>query len=307
MTDSFRAPRVLGVGFTYLPALPRAFYHEAPIDFMEVAPEELCRERRALGRSALTLVPRLLAEAREACAGRPIVVHGVELSIGSAHGWNQAYVDMLDAFCAEWPFEWHSEHLSFQTVPGTGGEDVAVGMPLPLPFTEEAASLVGERARRLLARYGVPFLLENPAHYLSEVYCDPGLGDESAFMARVLDRGGCGQLLDLHNLHCNAVNHGFDARSALARLPLERVVEIHVAGGAWRDGFLMDSHSDRVPAEVWDLLDFVLPRTPNLAGVVYEVLPETSGHLDAATVAGELERVRRALGAAARGGTHAVA
>ena len=180
-------------------------------------------------------------------------------------------------------------------------------MPLPLPFTEEAASLVGERARRLLARYGVPFLLENPAHYLSEVYCDPGLGDESAFMARVLDRGGCGQLLDLHNLHCNAVNHGFDARSALARLPLERVVEIHVAGGAWRDGFLMDSHSDRVPAEVWDLLDFVLPRTPNLAGVVYEVLPETSGHLDAATVAGELERVRRALGAAARGGMHAVA
>jgi uncharacterized protein (UPF0276 family) len=295
MSDSFRAPRVLGVGFPYLPALPPAFYRDVPLDFVEITPEELCREQRALGKSVLSLSPRLLAEAREAWDARPIVVHGVELSIGSAHGWNAAYLELLDALYAVWPFEWHSEHLGFQTVLGKDGKVTPVGVPMPMPFTEEAANLVGARARELQERYGVPFLLENPAHYLPEVYCEAGLADESAFMARVLARGGCGQLLDLHNVHCNAVNHGFDAFLAVGRLPLERVVEIHLAGGAWRDGFRMDSHSDRVPEEVWELFDFVLPRVPNLAGVVYEVLPETSSHLSCQVIAGELERLHEVL------------
>ena len=290
MTSFFRAPRVLGVGFPYAPAIPSSFYEQAPLDFIEITPEELCRERRAPGRSTLALVPRFVEEARAACASRPIVVHGVELSIGSACGWNEAYLDLLDQLFAVWPFAWHSEHLAYQTAPDAAGRPTAVGVPMPLPFTEEAAELVAERAARLLARYPVPFLLENPAHYLSTLFAEPSFPDEAAFINRITERSGCGQLLDLHNLYCNAMNLGQDPFMALGRLRLERVVEIHVAGGTWRSGFLMDSHAERVPEAVWEMLDYTLPRAPNVAGLVYETLDETSAHLSLEARARELER-----------------
>ena len=285
--------QVLGVGFPYIRSLPATLYAgDGPLDFVELTPEELCRERRTGGRIVFDLVPRELENARAVCGDQPIVVHGVELSIGSADGWNHAYVDMLDELAVRWPFQWHSEHLGFQTISTAEGTMRDVGVPLPLPLTEEAVTLVAERARYLAARYGVPFLLENAAHYLPRLPSDTFVADEAAFMQRIVRRSGCGQLLDLHNLYCNALNQGFDPFEMVARFPLDEVVEIHVAGGASRDGFWMDSHSDRVPHTVWELLDAALPRCPRIAGVVYEILEETASHLPVDAIEGELATLR---------------
>jgi len=57
--------------------------------------------------------------------------------------------------------------------------------------------------------------------------------DEPAWLAHAVAATGGELLLDLHNLHANAVNFGFDAHAALARLPLSRVRFVHVAGGGW--------------------------------------------------------------------------
>ena len=43
-------------------------------------------------------------------------------------------------------------------------------------------------------------------------------------------KSGGGLLLDVNNVFVNAQNHGFDARKFIDRLPLERVVQLHVAG-----------------------------------------------------------------------------
>jgi uncharacterized protein (UPF0276 family) len=73
-------------------------------------------------------------------------------------------------------------------------------------------------------------------------------------------------------LYCNAVNHGFDAVSAIDRINLDRVIEFHVAGGRWQDGYWMETHDGRVPGAVWDLLDYTLPRCNNVLGVVFELI-----------------------------------
>jgi uncharacterized protein (UPF0276 family) len=56
-------------------------------------------------------------------------------------------------------------------------------------------------------------------------------------------------------------------------MPLERVVQIHVAGhfheeppvrnadGTYTNGFIIDTHSEPVRDEVYDLLDWTLQRT----------------------------------------------
>lgn len=279
----------LGIGLPYYQDLPSDLYHGGVIDFVEITPEILCRERRG---GMLDLLPDRLAQAKETCGALPIVVHGVELSIGSAHGCNTAYLDLLDRFQGCWPFLWHSEHLGFQTIPGQDAHSLNTGVPLPLPATVEAAELVADRSIAISRRYGVPFLLENAAHYLLELPCDPEIGDEIGLMNAIIDRADCHQLLDLHNVWCNAVNHRHDPFAALDRMRLDRVAEIHVAGGSWHDGFWMDAHDSRVPEPVWELLEYTLARAPNVGGVLFEVLEEHLPRLGADAIVEELGRAR---------------
>jgi uncharacterized protein (UPF0276 family) len=286
-------PRALGVGFSYVPAFPAELYRADLLDFVELTPEKLCRARWD-ERLSLDLVPDKLDQAKIACGGLPIVVHGIELSIGSAAGWNAGYLDMLDRFQEQWPFLWHSEHLSYQTIPGQSGRPTSIGTPLPLPGSDEAAHLVGGRAAAIGRRYGVPFLLENPAHYLHNLPYESPIGDEIGLMAAITRYGRCGQLLDLHNLYCNAVNHGFDAFAAIDRIRLDRVIEIHLAGGRRDRGFWVDAHDSLVPDPVWRLLDYALPRCPNVAGLVFELLDWFAPSVGADAVAEELGRARDA-------------
>ena len=62
-------------------------------------------------------------------------------------------------------------------------------------------------------------------------------------------------LLDLHNLHANATNFGFDARAVIRSLPPQRIGAIHLAGGRFVErGRLLDDHLHDVPDPVFDLL-----------------------------------------------------
>ncbi len=282
MTRSFSAqpaasvapPARLGVGFTYQSGLkPAVEAARDLLDYLVISPELLCRERTDRDGRRFELRKPLVDDALSACAGRPVVVHGLELSIGTAEAWEEACVGLIDDFARRCPFLWFSEHLSFMQTRDADGTILYTGAPLPLPLTDEALDIVAPRAEALGARYGVPFLLENVTHYLPDLPADGGR-DEIAFLNDLTERSGCGLLLDLYNLHCNACNHGFDARRALSRLRLDRVIEIHVAGGATHDGFVMDVHSDLVPEPVWDLLDWIVPQVPNLAGVTYELLEQ---------------------------------
>jgi uncharacterized protein (UPF0276 family) len=288
----FPVPK-MGIGLPYFGSLPAELYQSGAMDFVEITPETICRQRPAGTAIELEIVPQQMEKARRTCAGLPMVVHGVELSIGSAHGWNSAYLDMLDAFQQAWPFIWHSEHLGFQTFRGADGSIQEVGVPLPLPPTSEAADLVARRSVMILERYGVPFLLENPAYYLPDPPSDPEIGDDIGLMRRILQRSGSLQLLDLHNVYCNAVNHHFDPFAAVDRMPLDAVAEIHIAGGSWDGGFWMDAHDTRVPEPVWDLLEYTLPRCPSLGGIVFEMLDEHVLGLGADAIHQELTRARK--------------
>ena len=296
----------LGIGLPYFASLPAELYQSRVMDFVEITPETICRQRPTETAIELDIVPQQMERARSTCAGLPMVVHGVELSIGSAHDWNTAYLEMLDAFQEAWPFVWHSEHLGFQTFRGTDGSTQEVGVPLPLPPTMEAADLVARRSAMILQRYGVPFLLENPAYYLPDAPSDPEIGDDIGLMRRILERSGSLQLLDLHNVYCNAINHHFDPFEAVDRMPLDSVAEIHIAGGSWDGRFWMDAHDGRVPEPVWDMLEYTLPRCPSVGGIVFEMLDEHVQKLGVDAIQQELTRARKIWMNRAQGDSYGV-
>ena len=94
-------------------------------------------------------------------------------------------------------------------------------------------------------------------------------------MAEVATRGDCGILLDLHNVWANERNGRQSVHDFLGDLPLDRVLEVHLAGGGVEGGYYLDAHDGPVPAELLAMAAEVLPTLPNLRAVIFEATPDT--------------------------------
>lgn len=273
--------------------------HDEP-DYYEVAPETLWAPRRDG-----TVVPngffRRFARLREETR-RPFVAHGVGLSLASQSRGDAArqrqHLKRVGADHRTLDFLWYSDHLGISAPAGA-----AATLPLPIPLVPELAATVRRRLRAM--RRVVPEVgFENAVGYF--VLGDPM--DEPAFIRELLRGPGTHLVLDLHNVHTMATNLGFDARDWVARLPLERVIEIHVSGGSESDPhwlpagrtLRLDSHDGPVPEAVWRLLAEVLPRCPGLRGVTLERMEGTLADGDEKLLRDELRQVRRLVRRAGR-------
>jgi uncharacterized protein (UPF0276 family) len=96
----------------------------------------------------------------------------------------------------------------------------------------------------------VPFVLENVSSY-AEFHASEMT--EWQFLGEVLERADVGLLLDVNNIYVSSVNHGFDPFTYLEGLPLDRAVQIHIAGHAAYQRFVIDTHDHPVIDPVWRL------------------------------------------------------
>jgi uncharacterized protein (UPF0276 family) len=202
-------------------------------------------------------------------ATKPIIPHSIGLSIGSAHLFDRAHVGQMERWHERFAFPWHSDHLSYHLAEhGEDEGEVHLNLTMPVVLDRETLDMITERVIEVRQRIPVPFLIENNVYYFE--LADQDL-DEATFLTELSAGGGCGLLMDLHNLHVNATNHGSDPYDFLKRVDLERVHELHVAGGMFVDDTYIDAHSGPSPEPVWQMLDWVLPRCPHLGGVTFEL------------------------------------
>ena len=96
---------------------------------------------------------------------------------------------------------------------------------------------------------------------------------DGRFISRVAEGADCGILLDLHNVWTNERNGRQSVLDLVAELPLDRVWEVHVAGGEDRSGYWIDSHCGRVPEPLRQLAREIIPHLPNLGAITLEVFP----------------------------------
>ena len=222
----------------------------------------------------------------EAIAARyPVTLHGVGLSIGSVDPLDVDYLAQVRSLAEATDARLVSEHLAF-----IGCDDWLANDLLPLPWTEEALEHVAARVVETQDRLGRQLLLENISAYVR--FADAAMS-EIEFMTALCERTGCGLLIDVNNAYVNGVNHGEDPAAWLARVPWERVGELHVAGHRQADGLLVDTHDAPVPPAVLDLLTGLPPAAARLP-----VLVEWDHRLPPwPTLAGEVTRVREAWSA----------
>jgi uncharacterized protein (UPF0276 family) len=242
------APR-LGIGIGWRPEIDLTVERLPDVDFVEVLAENI--RPAALPESLTVLRAR----------GVPVVVHAVSLSLGGAEPVDHARVAHLAEVATAVAAPLVSEHVAFTRA---GGLDS--GHLLPVPRTRDALDVLVDNVKRAQADLPVPLALENVAAVFD--WPDREL-TEGRFLAELVERTGCRLLVDVANLHANAVNIGTAPEEFLDELPLERLAYVHVAGGVTHDGIYHDTHAHAVPPQVLDLLRALCDRvTP--PGVLLE-------------------------------------
>ncbi|RDV00653.1 DUF692 domain-containing protein [Trinickia dinghuensis] len=182
----------------------------------------------------------------------PVALHGVGLGIASVHGFSIAHVKRIAGLAQRIEPMFVSEHLCW----GATSQAVLNDL-LPLPLNEASLAHVCERVHQVQDELKRPILLENISSYLR--FCGDTLS-EAAFLAQVVERTGCGVLLDINNLYVNERNHGEDARSALEAFAPGQVHELHLGGHREDGDIVVDHHGAPVAEPVWALYADALRR-----------------------------------------------
>ena len=219
------------------------------ISCMELIPENFFDGRR----------PEFLAKLK--AAGIPVLVHSVEVSFGTNEPIKEEHLARVLEVAERVETANVSDHLSMTEAGG-----VEIGQLTPVPWTIECADNICRNIEAIQRKLDVPFLIENITNRF--LIPDTEL-TEVQFINRILERSGCGLLLDLNNIHTNATNFGFDPFEWIDQIHLKHMQAIHLAGGyVDEDGVLIDSHDSAVPPRVWELYEYVCSRKIPLYTIV---------------------------------------
>lgn len=258
----------LGVGILYNFSLTDFLrQHPREVDYVEVIPDIMFADRGVGATDRFAMTPASRDNFGFLAANWPLVAHHIGFSLGTAGYFDPEYLDNVVRLQEQYRFRWNSDHLSYSKVHDDEVPEFNTCLAIPLPFDEEVLDMLSEKIRMIRRAVPTPFLVENNVYFV-QIKDEDYL--EGPFLKKLSEQSGNGLLLDLHNVHVNATNFGFDRKTFIDSLDLSTVQELHIAGGNEVAGFYMDSHSGPCNDEVWDLLDYTLPRCPNLRGVTYE-------------------------------------
>jgi uncharacterized protein (UPF0276 family) len=236
-----RLPVATGIGLR-APHHERVSAERPAIAWLEVHTENF------LGGGA---APALLESLRDDYA---ISLHGVGLSLGSAHGLDEEHLSRIAALVRRIEPAAISDHVSWSVTGGVYFNDL-----LPLPYDEESLAVIMRNVLRFQDAVGRPVMVENPSTYLRHVQSDRS---EPQFLAELCRRAGCGLLLDVNNVFVSAENHGDDADSYLAAIAELPIGEIHLSGHHLRRignrSIRIDDHGSPVSDPVWALYERAL-------------------------------------------------
>ena len=174
-----------------------------------------------------------------------VVQHGVGLYVGSAQGVDRDHLRRLKRLVRRTGTPWVTDHLCWGSVDGTFSHDL-----LPLPYTWDAVERAAESIRVIRDVLEVPFAVENVSSYVE--YRESEM-TEWEFLSEVVERADAGILLDVNNIYVSSVNHGFDPMIYVENVPHERVAQMHIAGHARYERFIIDTHDHPVIDPVWRL------------------------------------------------------
>ena len=266
------------IGLAYGPSVP-AFIEANPgsIDYVEIPFEQL-RHTPQLSSVQETI---------------PVVLHCASMSVAGSVPPKDETLYAINSEAERTRTPWIGEHLAFVSADGLNLDEETAGAPTALTYTvcpqmsEETVELVADNLNSLQPRFDVPLILENSPQYFAVPGSTMLMVD---FIRAVFERCDAGLLLDLSHFLITMLNTGQDALKEIERLPLERVVEIHISGWNTQSGVVWDDHATPAGPVVFDLLERVMERArPRAVTLEYNWSPS----FPQAILKSHLDRVRQ--------------
>lgn len=271
---------VLGVGIGLREEIKdETILHNKEIDVLELITEQFTPDMSPSRRALLDSFHSQF----------PLIPHGVGLSIGSAHAIPEKKIEEIKWLCDLLDAPYYSEHFSLNN---DEEEEFSIGHLSPIWHTDEELDIVVEKILLLQERLNRPIVLENITSSFDLPESDY---TETEFITKVCDRTSAGLLLDVTNVYINAYNRKKDPLEFLKAFPLERVVQMHLAGGELHHDWFSDTHSQELsgPNEpVWQFFEYAVAHCSNLRAVIIERDQNFGSDFEKALIE-DVRRIRR--------------
>src|ERR1700722_20037837 len=260
-----------GVGLVWWPELdPLCQPGEGLVHVIEAEPETFW--------APTTVRPRRYTSRLAASLGhlpQPKLLHGVGAPFGGGVRQSAEHQETIAGDISALRPAWISDHLSFNRFVSdpVWEPDLTIntGFLLPPAQCPDGVAVAADHIKRRRATSGVPVAFEVPVSYLPP---RPGEMPDGRFVAAVAEAADCGILLDLHNVLCNERNGRQSVKDFCASIPLDRVWEIHLAGGLSERGFWLDAHSGLTEPALMEIVAEIVPRLPALGAIIFEIIPD---------------------------------
>lgn len=231
----------IGIGLR-IPHYDDIFRLQPEIDWFEIISENFMVD----GGKPMAILEQILER-------YPVVQHGVSLAIGSPAPLDYDYLKRLKTLTRKTKTPWVSDHLCWGRLPGAHYHDL-----LPLPYTKEVIHYVAERARIVQDYLELPFALENLSSYVA---FKQDQMPEWEFYSAIVEQADIYMMLDVNNIYVSSRNQGFNPHDYYQNIPLDKVLQIHLAGHCDMGDYVLDTHDHPVRNEVWDLYAKIYPLT----------------------------------------------
>jgi len=206
---------------------------------------------------------------RVRAAGVPVLFHPSYInfcgSFPNARHWLDATARHIASVGSPW-FAQDCAYCFWQEGPGYSTQ---LGYFIPVILNSESLQRAVLRVREVQAVVPAVVAIEPPPMTFAV-----GRMPLFSFFGEVARQADCAILLDMGHLVSYEMASGHRVREALADLPRERVIEVHVAGGRIEPGqagnIYIDSHERDIQQQTWDMLEDMLPELPNVKAVCFE-------------------------------------
>jgi uncharacterized protein (UPF0276 family) len=199
---------------------------------------------------------------------RTVNLHHTMLNLGSTLPYHREHIiEVTNELSDRIPFGWINEDVGIWFLEGK-----SIPYPLPPILTEESLRICKETVRHVMRELKTPLSIEFP-----------GITDGASFQVGHLDlfeffadlADGTQSLVTLDTGHLLGWEWMQGRRKDemyrhLENFPFAQVVEIHMAGSESKDGAFIDRHHGILLDDQFEILDFLVPRCPNLKVVTYE-------------------------------------
>lgn len=232
-------------------------------------------------------VERVLPEvARIRAAGAPVLFHPSYINFCGTFANSPAWMAETARHIEAVGSPWFAQDCAYCFWQDGHGYSTQLGYFLPPVLNEASLQHAIARVREVKSAVPVTIAIEPPP--MTFVVGHMPL---FTFFGRLAREADCALLLDMGHLVSWEMASGQRVLDAIADLPCDRVIEVHIAGGKLRETpegpVYVDMHESIILDDVWAMLEAMLPFLPNVKALCYEC-----EGMDHSTVMAGLQRLR---------------